>query len=199
MAFGDAGFMVMKIIAPAGFLAAALVARLQNSGYSGWILLGCLVAGWVLLWGTFYLLSKAFSTGSALGWIAAAGLLVVMSTGVMLAPEPIRSTFVAAVTTLGVLGLLMVILGTLVSFLEFNPGDVVLVRDGEHAGMKGVVDQRQSLDLSFTAVYVQLVVGGRIQVRKFDPSEVKRKPLASLVNRFIRKGRSQEENTGSGP
>ena len=141
MAFGDAGFMVMKIIAPAGILAAALIPRLQNSGYSGWTFLGCLVAGWALLWGIVCLLSKAFSAGRALGWIAAAGLLAAMSTGVMLAPEPIRSTFVAALTTFGGLGLLMVILGTLVSFLEFNPGDVVFIRDGEHAGMKGVVDQ----------------------------------------------------------
>ncbi len=198
MAFGDAGFMLVKNIAPAGFLAAVLVPRLQNSGHSGWIILCCLVAGWVLLWGIFYLLDKAFSAGRAFGWIAASCLLVAMPTVVVLVPEPIRSTFVAALTTLGGLGLLVIIVGTLVSFLEFNPGDVVFVRDGEHAGMKGVVDQRQSLDLSSTVVYVQLVEGGRTQIRKFDPSEVRRKPLASLVNRFIRRGRSQEENTGSG-
>ena len=198
MAFGDAGFMVVKVVAPAGFLAAVLVPRLQNSGYSGWILLCCLVAGWVLLWGTFYLLSKAFAAGRAFGWIAASCLLVAMPAVVVLAPEPIRSTFVAALATLGGLGLLMIIVVTLVSLVEFSPGDVVIIRTGEHAGMKGVVDPRQSLDLSYTVVYVQLVEGGRTQIRKFDPLEVKKQQLASLVNRFIRTGRSQGENTGSG-
>ena len=198
MAFGDAGFMVMKIIAPAGFLAAVLVPRLLNAGYSGWILLCCLVAGWVLLWGTFYLLNKAFAAGRAFGWIAASCLLVAMPTVVVLAPEPIRSTFVAALATLGGLGLPMIIVVTLVSLVEFSPGDVVFIRTGEHAGMKGVVDQKQALDLSYTVVYVQLLEGGRTQIRKFDPLEVKKKQLASLVNRFIRRGRSQGEDTGSG-
>ncbi len=197
MAFGDAGFMLFKFIAPAGFLAAVLVPRLQNSGHSGWIILCCLVAGWVLLWGTFYLLSKAFAAGRAFGWIAASCLLVAMPTVVVLAPEPIRSTFVAALALFGVRGLLVIIGGTLSFFFEFKPGDVVFIRDGEHAGMKGVVDQRQSLDFSFEVVYVQLVEGGRNQIRKFDSSEVKKKPLASLVNRFIRRGRSQGEKTGS--
>ena len=149
-----------------------LVPRLQNSGYSGWILLCCLVAGWVLLWGTFYLLSKAFAAGRDFGWIAASCLLVAMPAVVVLAPEPIRSTFVAALATLGGLGLLMIIVVTLVSLVEFSPGDVVIIRTGEHAGMKGVVDPRQSLDLSYTVVYVQLVKNGRTQIRRFDPSEV---------------------------
>ncbi len=198
MEFGDSGFMVINVVAPAGFLAASLVPRLLDSGNSGWIILCCLVAGWVLLWGFFYFLNRAFSAGRAFGWIAGSCLLVAMAAAVVLAPEPIGSTFVAALVTVGVLGLLVIIGGTLSFFFEFEPGDVVFVRDGEHAGMKGVVDQRQSLDLSSTVVYVQLVEGGRTQIRKFDPSEVRRKPLASLVNRFIRRGRLQGENTGSG-
>ncbi len=74
MAFGDAGFMLFKFIAPAGFLAAVLFPRLLNAGYSGWTILGCLVASGVLLWGIIYLLSKAFAAGRAFGWIAAACL-----------------------------------------------------------------------------------------------------------------------------
>ncbi len=198
MAFGDAGFMVIKVVAPAGFLAAVLVPRLQNSGYSGWIFLCCLVAGWVLLWGTLYLLDKAFSAGRAFGWIAGSCLLVANSAAVVLAPEPISSTFVAALATLGGLGLLLLIGGTLGWLFEFSPGDVVFIRVGEHAGMKGVVDQKQSLDYSFAVVYVQLVKNGRTQIRNFDPSEVKKKLFASLVNRFLRRGRAEGESTGSG-
>ena len=198
MAFGDAGFMVVKVVAPAGFLAASLVPRLLNSGYSGWIILCCLVAGWVLLWGFFYLFGRAFSAGRAFGWIAGSCLLVAMAAAVVLAPEPIGSTFVAALVTVGVLGLLVIIVGTFSCLVEFSPGDVVFIRAGEQAGMKGVVDQKQSLDHSFTVVYVQLVKNGRTQIRRFDPSEVKKKQFASLVNRFLRRRPAEGESTGSG-
>ncbi len=198
MAFGDAGFMVVKVVAPAGFLAASLVPRLLDSGNSGWIILCCLVAGWVLLWGFFYFLNRAFSAGRAFGGIAGSCLLVAMAAAVVLAPEPISSTFAATLVTVGVLGLLLFIGGTLGWLVEFSPGDVVFIRAGEHAGMKGVVDQKQSLDHSFTDVYIQLVKNGRTQIRNFDPSEVKKKLFASLVNRFLRRARAEGESTGSG-